>query len=68
MPQISTPVQRAQWRQQGMEIDPDSGMPYGTVLRNAKGEYAMVTKEGLLSLTEAEVKKVIEGFKRGGSS
>jgi hypothetical protein len=62
MPQISTPAQQREWKQKGMQIDPETGMPYGTILRNAEGKYAMVVREGLVPLTEAEARKIIGGF------
>jgi hypothetical protein len=65
-PQISTVEQQSQWKAMGMEIDPVTGMPFGTVLRNGEGKLALVTKEGLLPLTEAQAKEIVEGFSRGG--
>lgn len=62
-PQLSTPEQQRAWKAQGMEIDPTTGMPYGTVLRNADGNYVVVERSGLRSITEAQADQIIGGFR-----
>jgi hypothetical protein len=67
-PQISTPEQRRQWQAQGMEIEPTTGMPVGSILRNGDGNYVQVAKDGLISITEAQAQGIIKGFEKNGSN
>lgn len=57
MPQI-TDHDRAQWKAKGLEIDPESGLPIGTIIRNHKGEYGVIDRNCVIRISEALAKEM----------
>lgn len=45
---------RRRAKKKGVAIDPDSGLPIGSVIRNHKGEYGVVDYKGVHRITEKQ--------------
>lgn len=46
----------------GRLCDPVSGLPYGTIIQNERGEFGMVAPEGIVKLTKAQVDEITKGL------
>jgi hypothetical protein len=45
--------------QKKLEIDPDSGMPVGSIIKNYYGEYGMIAYRKVVRLTKEQAEELI---------
>jgi hypothetical protein len=43
-------------------IDPDSKLPIGTIIRNAKGQYAIVDYKAVVLISEEKAAELLKGL------
>lgn len=54
--------EREEWRQRGLEIDPVSGLPVGTIIQNHKGEFGVVGFECVIRISKEKAEQLRKEF------
>lgn len=55
-------IRRKIAKARGLRIDPHSGLPIGSIIRNHKGEYGVVDYKSVIRITEEQANKLREGL------
>lgn len=58
-------IRRKIAKARGLRMDPDSGLPIGTIIRNVKGEYGVVGYREIIRVTDEQVAQLKREFPQG---